>query len=186
MLWHDFMTFQMGQMPGMNEGVAYLATVSRENINLNAVVVLAAGQIVPPGPFTVIDLGGRTIDKRCIFLITAKSGESDTCSFHKIGMTLPITGEYEELIESLPLEAFSIGGDNCQTCSHISMNIPVAGSWTVSRSRSLVIPQRTPKTARNPWQKKKIISPLLYNKKLRSSSLLPRRRQLTKHNPSQK
>lgn len=137
-LWAEFMDFQQGQMPGMNEGIAYLATIHRQGAYLDVVVVLAAHQVVPPGVLSVIDLGARTIDHRCVLMLAAQdpscgANVDQHATLHKIAVTLPITGKYEALLESLPLDTLRIGGTSCRTCEAIASKRDIAGSWTVTR-----------------------------------------------------
>ena len=118
-IWGDFMAFQMGQMPGMNEGTAYLAELRRESIMIEVAIVLPTTQAPPETELGVIDLGGRTVDKRCIFMIVTRA-QSDADApgsvLHKVAVTLPVTGDYESHIEELSLQDFAIGGEACKVC----------------------------------------------------------------------
>lgn len=118
-IWGDFMEFQMGQMPGMNEGVAYLAHLSRQSTLVEAVVVLPPDDEPVQMGLDVIDLGGRTLDKRCIFMVvtaTKNDGDTDVSVLHKVAVTLPVTGDYENYIVQVPLQKFAIGGEACVIC----------------------------------------------------------------------
>lgn len=136
-VWQDFMAFQMGQMPGMNEGVAHLVTIRRSSVILNAVIVLPPGQLKPAAELVVIDVGGRTIDDRCVFLIAARGTMKGTngpdMAMHKVAVTLPLTNDYGDFIECLPLETFAIGGRQCPTCREPQgPSLPSDGSLTAS------------------------------------------------------
>jgi hypothetical protein len=96
-------------MLGMNEGIAYLV-------------------VIPPGPIRVIDLGGRTIDERCTFLIAVQgvgTHSNSTSSLQKIAMVLSVTGDYKPLIAALPLKTFVIGGAKCHICQKLSSNTQI-------------------------------------------------------------
>ena len=112
-IWDDFMEFQMGQMPGINEGTAYLANLHQLSTAVETVVVLPTTKAVPKGKLGVIDLGGRTIDDRSIFMVVARN---DGSVLHKVAVTLPVTGDYESYNTELPLQEFEIGGDACRAC----------------------------------------------------------------------
>ncbi|KAK7213799.1 hypothetical protein V2G26_020977 [Clonostachys chloroleuca] len=123
LIWQDFMALQMGQMPGMNDGIAHLTKIRRLSVAIDAVLVLAPDQEVPDGELIVVDVGGRTVDGRCIFMIATKpspeAGSSNDV-LHKLCVTLPVTGEYEEAIQCLPLQTFSFGGKGCKVCEKLS------------------------------------------------------------------
>jgi hypothetical protein len=121
-VWSDFIRLQIDMMPGMNDGIAYLARLSHEHISIDAVVVL--GSYKPVNTLEVIDLGGRTGDDRCIFMIVerpptasaAAATGADDFALHKVAVTLAVTGEYEPFVKQLPLKSFNIGGTNCWYC----------------------------------------------------------------------
>ncbi|KAI1326771.1 heterokaryon incompatibility protein-domain-containing protein [Xylariaceae sp. FL0255] len=139
-IWQDFMAFQMGQMPGMNEGVAHLVTIHRASIAIDAVIVLSPGQPVPGGELAVIDIGGRTVDRRCVFLIATKGSNFGIGEvMHKLCVTLPVTGDYEVLIQSLALQTFTLGGSDCGICQELSQADP-----THDNSSSISTPQVQP------------------------------------------
>lgn len=118
-VWIDFMEFQMGQLPGINEGIAYLAYISHQSVVVETVLVLPPDRPVPTAKLGVIDLGARTVDKRNIFMIVSGHDiNADGCSavIHKVAVTLPITGDYEAHIARLPLQEFTIGGEMCRSC----------------------------------------------------------------------
>ncbi|PNP61191.1 hypothetical protein FNYG_14108 [Fusarium nygamai] len=118
-IWGDFMEFQMAQMPGMNEGTAYLAHLRRGSILVEAPIVLPTTQAIPSTELGIIDLGARTIDKRCVFMIVAGAnadGDMRGSVLHKVAVTLPVTGDYENHIAKLPLRGFAIGGEACEIC----------------------------------------------------------------------
>lgn len=128
LIWQDFMALQMGQMPGMNDGVAYLTKIRCLSVAIDAVLVLAPDQEVSDGELIVVDIGGRTVDGRCIFMIATKpspEGGSSNDVLHKVCVTLPVTGEYEEAIRSLPLQTFSFGGKGCEVCKKVSKDSSV-------------------------------------------------------------
>ncbi|KAI9148314.1 Short-chain dehydrogenase/reductase ABA4 [Paramyrothecium foliicola] len=94
LIWQDFMALQMGQMPGMNDGVAYLTKIRRLSVAIDALLVLAPDQEVPDEELVVVDIGGRTVDERCIFMIATKPSPEDGSSndvLHKLCVTLPVT-----------------------------------------------------------------------------------------------
>lgn len=118
-VWDDFMELQMGQMPGINEGTAHLARLQRRSIVVETAIVLPAAYTVPKNKLGVIDLGARTIDDRCIFLVVTENDTNtgaDGPAYHKVAVTLPITGDFDDYITQLPLQQFAIGGDACGTC----------------------------------------------------------------------
>ncbi|RSL40047.1 hypothetical protein CEP54_016203 [Fusarium duplospermum] len=118
-IWGDFMEFQMGQMPGMNEGTAYLAQLRRQSILVEAPIVLPTTQAIPSTELGIIDLGARTIDGRCVFMIVAGAsadGDMRGSVLHRVAVTLPVTGDYENHIAKLPLREFAIGGEACEIC----------------------------------------------------------------------
>ena len=126
-VWDDFMNLQMGQMPGINEGTAHLARLHRRSIVVETAVVLPTAQAVLKSKLGVIDLGARTTDDRCIFMVVAENdtnADVDGSAFHKVAVTLPITGDYENYITQLPLQKFTIGGDACGTCRKQSQTQP--------------------------------------------------------------
>jgi hypothetical protein len=121
-VWSDFMRIQASMIPGMYSGIPYLARLSHEHISVNAVVVL--GSYKPVNALEVIDLGGRTLDDRCIFMIVERPTTASAVAatgangfaLHKVAVTLAVTGEYEPFVQQLPLESFNIGGMNCWYC----------------------------------------------------------------------
>ena len=118
-IWGDFMEFQMGQMPGMNNGTAYLVNLRRDGVLVEAIIVLPSTETVPKFDLGVIDLGGRTVDNRCIFMVVAEArprSDVDGPFLHKVAVTLPVSGDYEDQISSLPLQELSIGGETCAVC----------------------------------------------------------------------
>lgn len=162
-IWADFMNFQQGQMPGMNEGIAYLAKVHRQGAYPDVVIVLAADQVVPPGVLSVVDLGARTIDHRCVFMIVAKDSSCGAAldqhaSFHKVAMTLPVSGEYEGLVEALPMKTLRIGGLSCGICRRLASTTSIAGSWTVKREATSSLWEAIIKERKIRRSKRKIIS----------------------------
>ncbi|KAH8671588.1 heterokaryon incompatibility protein-domain-containing protein [Xylariales sp. PMI_506] len=137
-VWQDYIAFQMGQMPGMNEGVAYLASIRRESIAIDAVVVTDSYQDLSQTNLSVIDTGARTVDHRCIFLIVQPSDGVDG-TMHKVAVTLPVTDEFEILISALPLRTFAIGGSSCQVCKkRVGGNVPNPGTHIAVFRRSAV------------------------------------------------
>jgi hypothetical protein len=119
-IWQDFITLQMSFMPGMNESVAHLTTIRRSSVAIDAVLALAPDRPVPAGELAVIDIGGRTIDERCVFLIATPAAETTAgpgnAVMHKVCVTLPVSGDYEEAIQCLPTQTFALGGQDCEAC----------------------------------------------------------------------
>lgn len=117
-IWQQFMARQMSQMPPMNDGIAYLASIARGPVTVDAVVVIADDGDLPKGELTVIDLGGRTLEDKCIFMIVAEAALQGPAhpTWHKVAMTLPLAESLDEFVSALPLQPFTIGGDHCEMC----------------------------------------------------------------------
>ena len=163
-VWSDFMKLQMGQMPAMNDGIAYLAQIVRsEKVCTDAVIIL--GDYMPSARLEVIDVGGRTVDGRCVFMVIERpppappppSRSRSFCSpgpgatasnhatwfldttLHKVAVTLPITDAFEAMILHLPLVRFKIGGQSCWSCGADqwqTMSIPSARAQNAMLTQS--------------------------------------------------
>jgi hypothetical protein len=145
-VWQDFMTLQMSFMPAMNESVAHLTTIRRSSVAIDAVLALAPDQPVPVGELAVIDIGGRTKDGRCIFLIATPAAKTNSepgnVAMHKVCVTLPVTDEYEAAIQSLTTQTFAFGGQDCEVCKELCKDTPAKNN---SRTFPAVGVSRGPK-----------------------------------------
>ena len=81
----------------------------------------------------MIDLGGRTVDSRCIFMVVAganANGDAHGSVLHKVAVTLPVLGDYERHIAELPLQEFTIGGEVCEVCQEQRQTLDGRASQT--------------------------------------------------------
>ncbi|KAH6647830.1 heterokaryon incompatibility [Truncatella angustata] len=119
-IWKDFMLFMASRLTGLNAGVAYLATIRRASMRVDTIIVVARDQHLPAGELAVVDVGGRTPDGLCVFLIATKSttsgAEALSNARHKVAVTLPLSSAFEGLVKHFKLESFTFGGRNCQVC----------------------------------------------------------------------
>lgn len=128
-VWADFMTLQMGVMPGMNHGVAYLVEI-RNSIKLTyAVAVFGDRKFVPiePAWLEALHFEANTTDDRWVLMIIQRPDSmSGNITLHKAAMTLPLSlssdinfaKKYGQHVLSMAeRQQFRIGGSCCCICS---------------------------------------------------------------------
>jgi hypothetical protein len=126
--WRDFSQFT--KWGSLLIGVGYLAKLKLKGLHFEIPIVVDTGVDVDFGPLDkegrleILDIGARTRFGRLVFMVieTPKGGFEDLLPstieqpFHKVGITLSVSPDYNYLWEKLPLQRFSIGGKGCQIC----------------------------------------------------------------------
>ena len=68
----------------------------------------------------VIDIGGRTVDERRVFMIVERQEAEHpkgSSALHKVAVTLPVRNDFAiNWEEQIPLQKFCIGGSQCWKC----------------------------------------------------------------------
>jgi len=160
-LWQHFTEIQVSQMPGMNNGVAYLASVNRGLVHVDTVIVLANDtDLVLVRELNVIDLAARTPDQKCIFMVVSESSlpHIKIATWHKVAMTLPLADQLDDMVTELPLQQFTIGGDECGVCRTLVHNTQKQTKFSIPPSAGVSMPQHITKQTPIPVRRKHLAS----------------------------
>lgn len=85
----------------------------------------------PHGKLGVLEMNAKAPDGRSlltIVLATSADDRSDLVTCHKVGMTLPISENFDALWRLHPIYRYRVGGDQCFGCSMHHRGEPVVDS----------------------------------------------------------
>lgn len=115
-VWTDFMKLQQINMSGLNEGTGYLCQIVQELTADPLVTVLVSGDFLPSTDLEALDFEAKDPSGRSVFMAVS-SFEDGGGSAHKVGMTLPVSDDFDDLWARLPLKTIRIGGKECRFCN---------------------------------------------------------------------
>jgi hypothetical protein len=143
-VWRDFMQLQARcMMDLLNDGTGFLARISRPEFGVSIITVVVIDGHAPDGALETLDFNAVTGDRRRIFMVVQVPVGQLECpptstldvsknTLHKLGITLPISDDYDAIWESLPLQRFSIGGSQCEVCRNLNSNPRSINQQTVA------------------------------------------------------
>lgn len=118
-VWNDFMAMQQSQMIGLNDCVGYLSIVTLDH-SFSVPLVVNLAEHPPEGPLMLMDMNAKGPDQRTQLMVVQRAPQGSTLdipSFHKVGMTLPVSEELSDLWRLAPVIQIHLGGDDCFGCA---------------------------------------------------------------------
>ncbi|KAI5364977.1 Putative heterokaryon incompatibility [Septoria linicola] len=118
-VWNDFMAMQQSQMIGLNDCVGYLSVVTLDH-SFSMPLVVNLAEHPPDSPLMLMDMNAKGPDQRTQLMVAQRGPQGsalDMPSFHKVGMTLPVSEELSNLWRLAPVIQIRLGGDDCFGCA---------------------------------------------------------------------